>query len=201
MSAAPPLAKAAAMQAVPLLEAAVRDRPDDLRAGEALGFVLATLDRREEALRAYRSGPPHRPRPRVGPPCHRPRAVPTATARPARAALQRVIAVDPWRSDYRLALAEVCAQAGDWPGAVSACREALRLNPELFEARSLLVRCYLHSGEPEKADAEFRTLLRSTPPAARSGSIGTSSRSGRARETRAPRRMAVPEEARCVAAR
>jgi len=38
-----------------------------------------------------------------------------------------------------------------------------RLNPELFEARSLLVRCYLHSHLPEKADAEFRTLLRFYP--------------------------------------
>ena len=74
-----------------------------------------------------------------------------------------MIAVNPWRSDYRLALARNCAQAGDWPGAVAACREAIRLNPELFEARSLLVQCYLRSGEPAEADAEFRTLLRFYP--------------------------------------
>ena len=81
----------------------------------------------------------------------------------ARAALQKAIAVDPWRSDYRLALARACAQARDWPAAVAACREAIRLDPELFEARSLLVQCYLRSGEPAKADAEFRTLLRFSP--------------------------------------
>src|SRR5205823_581972 len=53
MSAATPLAKAAAAQAVPLLQAAVHDRPDDLRAREALGFSLGVLDRPEEALRSY----------------------------------------------------------------------------------------------------------------------------------------------------
>jgi Flp pilus assembly protein TadD len=82
---------------------------------------------------------------------------------PARAALQKAIALAPWRSEYHLALAEVCAQAGDWPGAVSSCREAVRLNPELYEARQLLVRSYLRSHEGEKADAEFRTLVHLFP--------------------------------------
>jgi hypothetical protein len=77
--------------------------------------------------------------------------------------LQETIAVAPWRSDHRLALARVCSQAEDWPGAVSACRAALRLNPELLEARSLLIQGYLGSHQPEKADAEFQTLLRFYP--------------------------------------
>ena len=73
------------------------------------------------------------------------------------------MAVDPWRSDYRLALANICYQVGDWPGAVAACREAIRLNPELFEARSLLVQSELRSHEHDKADAEFQVLLRFYP--------------------------------------
>ena len=81
----------------------------------------------------------------------------------ARSEFQKAIAVNPWRSHYRLALAGACYQAGDWPGAVAACREAIRLNPELFEARSLLVQCYLRSHEPDKADAEFQVLLRFYP--------------------------------------
>jgi tetratricopeptide (TPR) repeat protein len=162
-TAAPPLAKFAARQAVPLLEAAVRDRPDDLRARESLGFALSTLERREEALRAYqevlRIEPDReltlRATGRVLDDLRRPA--------PARAALQRAIAVNPWRSEYHLALAEVCAQSGDWSGAAAACREALRLNPELFEARPLLVQGYLGGGEPAKAEAEFRALLEFTP--------------------------------------
>jgi cytochrome c-type biogenesis protein CcmH/NrfG len=163
MSASPPLAKAAARQAVPLLEAAVRDRSDDLRARDALGYALATLERREEALRAYeevlRINPDReltlRDTGRVLAELQRPAD--------ARAALEKVIALDPWRSEYYLALADVCTQTEDWQGAVAACREAIRRDPELFEARSLLVRCYLHTGQPENADAEFRTLLRLYP--------------------------------------
>jgi tetratricopeptide (TPR) repeat protein len=73
--------------------------------------------------------------------------------------LQQTIAVNPWRSDFRWALAGVYCQTGDWPGAVAACREAIRLNPELFEARSLLIQCYLWSNEPDKAAAELQVLL------------------------------------------
>jgi tetratricopeptide (TPR) repeat protein len=53
--------------------------------------------------------------------------------------------------------------ARDWAGAVAACREAIRLDPELVEARSLLVQCYLQSHEPERADAELQALLRFYP--------------------------------------
>jgi tetratricopeptide (TPR) repeat protein len=77
----------------------------------------------------------------------------------ARAAVQKAIAVDPWRSNNHLALAQVGYQAGDWAGAVPAGRAAIRLNPELLAARSLLVQCYLRSHQPEQADTEFRTLL------------------------------------------
>jgi tetratricopeptide (TPR) repeat protein len=66
-------------------------------------------------------------------------------------------------SDYHLALAAACFELEDWPAAVAACREAIRLNPELFEARTLLVRCYLRCHQPQKADAEFQTMLRFYP--------------------------------------
>jgi Flp pilus assembly protein TadD len=159
LRAEPRLARLAATQAVPLLEAAVRDRPDDLQAGESLGYALGMVDRLADARRVYEEVL------RIDP--HRESALPylartlAGLRRPELAgeAMREAIAVNPWRSDYRLALAQDCVRVGDWPGAVSACREALRLNPELFEARSLLVQCYLRSGDPGKADAEFRTLL------------------------------------------
>ena len=154
-------------QAVPLLEAAVRDRPDDLRARESLGYALGMLDRLEEARHAYEEVLRIEPRPRVGPPLPRSHASPDSggpTWRPQ--ALREVIAVNPWRSDYRLALARNCAQAGDWPGAVAACREAIRLNPELFEARSLLVQGYLRlrrAGEGRRRVPDPARLLPRRP--------------------------------------
>jgi tetratricopeptide (TPR) repeat protein len=158
--AAPRLARLAATQAVPLLEAAVRGRPDDLRAGESLGYALGILDRLAEARSAYEEVLRIEPR--------REQALPylartlAGLGRPdlAAAALREVITVNPWRSDYRLALARNCAQARDWPGVVEACRDAIRLNPELSEARPLLVQGYLNCAAPKEADTEFRTLLR-----------------------------------------
>jgi len=163
LEASPQVAKIAATQAIPSLEVAVRNHPDDLPAGQSLGAALEILGRGEEALRAFdgvlRMNPGHeltlRSSGRLLARLQRPNL--------ARAALQKTIAVNPWRSDYRLVLAQVCSQAGDWPGAVAACREAIRLNPDLIEARSLLVECYLRSNEREKADAEFQTLIRFYP--------------------------------------
>jgi tetratricopeptide (TPR) repeat protein len=163
MNTSPPFARLAAAQAVPLLEAAVRERPDDLPARESLGQALGLLDRNEEALRVFeellRIEPVReqalRSKGRLLARLQRPDL--------ARPALEKAIAVDPWRSEYRLALAGVCSQARDWPGALAACREALRLNPESVEARSFLVECYLRSGQPQKADAEFQTLIRFHP--------------------------------------
>jgi tetratricopeptide (TPR) repeat protein len=160
---APQLARRAASQAVPLLEAAVRDHPDDLHARESLGYALGMLDRLADARRVYEEVL------RVEP--HRETSLPylgrtlAALGQPDRAdaALREVIAVNPWRSGYRLALARYRSLAGDWAEAASASREAIRLNPELFEARPLLVQCLVRSGAAEEADAEFRTLLLFVP--------------------------------------
>jgi tetratricopeptide (TPR) repeat protein len=159
----PELTRRAATRALPLLEAAVRDHANDLSAGDSLGYVLGVLRRPAYALRAFERIL------RIQPAREWTLSYSALALRGlkrldlARAALQKTIAVSPWRSDYRLGLARVCFQAGDWAGAVAACREAIRLDPELVEARSLLVECYLQSHEPKRADAELQVLLRLYP--------------------------------------
>ena len=163
LKASPQVARLAAMQGLPLLEAAVRDRPDDLSAREFLGHTFEILGRPEDALNVFEAVLRVEPSRELV--LRSSGRVLTFLGRPelARSQFQKAIEVNPWRSHYRLALAGACSQAGDWPGAVAACREAIRLNPELFEARSLLVQCYLRSHEPDKADAEFQILLRFYP--------------------------------------
>jgi predicted CXXCH cytochrome family protein len=161
--AAPQSGREPATQALPLLEAAVRDRPDDLLAREALGYTFEVLGRPDEAFRIYEGVLGIEPgRESSLSSCAR---VLIRLERPdlARSILQKTIALNPWRSEYRLSLAGVCRRAGDWPAAVAACREAIRINPELFEARSLQIQCYLWSNQPEKAEAELQTLLRFYP--------------------------------------
>jgi Tfp pilus assembly protein PilF len=163
MQASALVAKAAATQGLPLLEAAVRERPDDLVAGESLAHALRILGRHEDAIHAFDAVLAIEPgreatlrsAGRLLNRLQRPRL--------AREMLERVIAIDPWQSEYHLALASACGQLGDWKAAVAACRDALRVNPELFEARSILVQCYLRSGDGKNADAEFQSMLRFYP--------------------------------------
>ncbi len=163
LRASPEVARFAAMHGLPLLEKAVRDRPDDLAARESLGHVFAILGRPEDALHAFEGVLAIEPRRELA--LRSSGRLLARLKRPdlARAAIRKTIAVDPWRSEYHLALARVCYQAGVWPESIAACREAIRLNPELFEARSLLVQCYVRSNEPDKADSEFQVLLRFYP--------------------------------------
>jgi Flp pilus assembly protein TadD len=161
--AAPKLTRLAAAQSAELLEAAVHDHPDDLRAQESLGYALGMLDRLAEARHAYEEALRVEPRRESALPYFARTMAGLRQPDRAVAAMRELIAVNPWRSDYRLALARFCFQAGDWSGAVAACREAIRINPELYEARSLLVQGLLKSGAPEEADTELRTLLRFDP--------------------------------------
>jgi predicted CXXCH cytochrome family protein len=163
LKATPQIAGLVATQGLPLLEAAVRDRPDDLPAGEFLGDTLEALGRPEDALHAFEEvlrGEPGREWA-----LHSSGRLLTRLRRLdlARSAWQKTIAVDPWQSIHRLKLADNCYRAGDWRGAVAACREAIRLNPELFEARSLLIQSYLRGHDFERADAELKILLRFYP--------------------------------------
>jgi Tfp pilus assembly protein PilF len=163
LSGSPQVARVAAKQALPLLEAAVRDQPKDLSACESLGHTLEILGRDEEALRAYQGVLHIQPGRELT--LRSTGMLLARLKRPdlARRALQEATALDPWRSRYHLALAQVHGQAGDWESAIAACREALRLNPELLAARSLLVQCYLRAREPAQADAELEVLLRFYP--------------------------------------
>ena len=68
LRASPQVATAAAMQGLPLLEAAVRDRPDDLSARESLGHAYAILGPSRGRAPCLRSGSRHRTSPRIGPP-------------------------------------------------------------------------------------------------------------------------------------
>jgi predicted CXXCH cytochrome family protein len=163
LNAEPQLARTAATQALLLLEAAVRDHSEDQAARDSLGLVLETLGKGEEALRTYqdvlRREPARESTLRAA------GSLLVRLNRPelARLVLQDAIALDPWRSKYHAAMALANAQSGDLPGAIAACREAIRLNPELLAARSRLVQFYLRSHQPGGADAAFQTLLRFYP--------------------------------------
>ncbi len=154
---------AGAASALPLLEQALKARPDDLPAREAKGFALSQLGRPQEALAAFQTvlaKEPDRESALTG------AAQIAAQGRGRDDAIvywRRAIAIDPWRSDYHAELALLYFQSRDWRAAAEACRNALRLNPADLEIRKLLVRCYLRLRDPEAARTEFATLLAFDP--------------------------------------
>jgi cytochrome c-type biogenesis protein CcmH/NrfG len=158
------LGPAASPAALPLLEAALAARPDDVIAWQAKGGVLGRLGRYAEGLAAFQEAlarDPDRESTLVGV-----AELAALAGRPgdAIAARRRAIAINPWRASYRGALAAHCFQDRDWTGAVAACREAVRLDPFDLEARRLLVRALLRLDQREAARGEFRALLDLDPP-------------------------------------
>jgi tetratricopeptide (TPR) repeat protein len=153
----------AAAYALPLLEAALAARPDDTIAWEIKGWSLGLLDRGHEGIVAMRTAlaqAPNRESALLG------LAFVATKANQSQLAIdafRRVIAINPWNERYRAEFAQALGRAGDWRGAVAACREALRLNPVRFELRKLLVQCLLQLGESERARAELETVLEFAP--------------------------------------
>ena len=154
----------AAAIALPLLEAALAARPDDLVAGEAKGSALDQLGRYAEGLAIFRAAldrEPGRESALIG-------AVGTA-ARAGRqdeaiADLRRAIAINPSRSAYHANLASLYFHTRDWPAAAAAGLDTLRLNPADLATRKLMVRCYLRMRDFPAAHREFQALLAFDPP-------------------------------------
>jgi hypothetical protein len=154
----------AAAEALPLVEAAVRARPDDLPALDCQGELLGSLGRPEEGLAAYRKVLQKDPT--------RQTAIEGAAVLSSRlgkiqdaiAYWQQAIAIDPRRSSYHTELARLKLRLRDWRGSAQACQEALRLNPSSLQVRKWLAQCYLELGDQKSARRELETLLGFDPP-------------------------------------
>jgi tetratricopeptide (TPR) repeat protein len=152
-----------AARALPLLEQALKEQPDDPPGWEAKGFALSQIGRTKEALAAFRMALAKEP--------DRESALTGAAEIAAHGGYlddaigywQRAIAICPWRSDYHAELALLYFERRSWSAAALASRNALQLNPADLEIRKLLVRCYLRLGDREAARTEFTTLLAFDP--------------------------------------
>jgi Flp pilus assembly protein TadD len=155
---------AGARVALPLLEAALAARTDDVTAWECKGLALGGLGRYDEALAAFREAltrEPGRESALVG-------AARVAArldrCQDAAAYWRRAIAIDRWRSDYHSELAFLSFRDRDWQSTADACRDALRLNATSVKVRKLLIQCYLNLGKIEAARGELETVLGFDPP-------------------------------------
>ncbi len=155
---------ASAAVALPLLDAAVSARPDDVPAWEARGIALGWLGRGKEALSAFRTALTKKPNRELTLLEAAQLAAQMGLRKDAITYWQRAITIDPWRSDYRAELAPLYFQERDWHAAAQACQNALRLDPTDLDIRKLLVRCFVRLGDRRAARKEFESLLAFDPP-------------------------------------
>ena len=170
--------------ALPLLEAALAARPDDVMAWDCKGLALRGLGRYDEALAAIREALNREP----GREYSLAEAASVASAadrrQDAAAYWQRAIALSPWRSDYRAELAFVYFHTGDWQASADACRQSLRLCASSVKVRKLLVQCYLNLGDETACAASSRRSLASIRPTGLSCSAHLPRRPNPATESR-----------------
>jgi tetratricopeptide (TPR) repeat protein len=77
---------------------------------------------------------------------------------------RRLIAVNPWITRYRLRYAALLNLNKEYDRAVGECQEALTINPASVPLRSLLVSCWIRSGDKTRAKEEFDVIMKLNPP-------------------------------------
>jgi tetratricopeptide (TPR) repeat protein len=141
-----------------VLEGALRRDPDDLAAGESLGYALGLLGRPADGLAAFRAvltRAPDRELALVG------AALMAEDLRQPEAALdywRRSVAVNPWAPGYRHSLVRLLLKQEAWQEAQPHCQAWVRLDPFSVEAGLARLQCLLAFGDKEAARAEFARI-------------------------------------------
>lgn len=145
--------------ALPLLDAAVKQRPSDPDAWEALALSLAVGRRGKEALAAIETAlaqaPGHEQALYLG------SIVCEQLRRPddAIAYLRRAHQANPHASQYRRNLATLLAQKRDWSGVRTECEAVLRVSPTDEQTRVLFITSCLRLGDRARAEKELATMI------------------------------------------
>ncbi|HEY7310723.1 MAG TPA: tetratricopeptide repeat protein [Gemmataceae bacterium] len=151
-------AQARGPDAAALLDAALRNDPEDIPALLAKGRVLMGQGRSEPALAAYRSVlrlAPEEESALVG------AASLTQNMGRLEESLdywRRAIAVNPEMAMYRMNLTRLLAFAKRWDEAREHCPDWIRLDPRNVEARKIWITCLIREGNKDAARAEFARI-------------------------------------------
>jgi predicted CXXCH cytochrome family protein len=147
-----------ARHAATVLESALRRDPDDVIAGEALGYALSVQGRSAEGMAAFQNvlaKAPDQELTLVGA-----ALMAEELSQPAAAVdyWRRSVAANPRAPGYRHSLARLLLKQEAWQEALPHCQAWVRLDPFSVEARTGLVQCLLGVGDKATARAEFARL-------------------------------------------
>jgi hypothetical protein len=149
--------------ALPLLDGAVNRHSDDLPAGEARGWALDLLNRRDEAMKAYEDVLRQAPGRELTLALAAPMAERLGRSDDALTYRRRLVEVNPWVSSFRTEQAKLLCNRGEWEAAAREAEEAVRLNQADSEARKALILVCLRTGQRQRAEREKDVLLALRP--------------------------------------
>jgi predicted CXXCH cytochrome family protein len=154
----------AARAALPLLEAALHSRAEDLPALKARGAALAVLGRLDDAAAVFDDlvvRAPEQEEYLLG-------AAELAERKDqhdkAADYYRRALAINPHQANSHAQLAAVYVHDRAWPAAAEQLQAALRLNPFDLPARRALLLCYVRMRQRRQAQAELERVLQFKPP-------------------------------------
>jgi len=150
--------------ALPLLDEAVKNFPDDVAALQARGYALWQQNRKEEAGASFQAGLKLAPENETTLIYAASLAAEMGRVDQAVGLWRRAVQVNPWNARSHFELARLFIIREEWSSAVDESREVLRLNPFHLEARKVLIVCYQQMRDQRNARAEFRRLMELNPP-------------------------------------
>jgi Tetratricopeptide repeat len=151
--------RALAVLSLPLLEQATREQPHDAPAWEALAKVLEAQDRLPDALQACEMALEQKPSFESALVLAGGLAKRLGRTEAAIDYWKRAIEINPYVPHYHVSLAAMRIERREWAQAESACAAALTLEPFNIDARVRLITCLVHTGQSERATAEFKKLM------------------------------------------
>jgi len=147
-----------AVEAVPLLEIALANDPEDIDAWEQKGLALSMQNRAREALAAFEAVLAKAPDREMATGFAGTLSYNLGQLDQALKHFRSVRELNPWMPEYRRNLATALFDQHAWAEALGECRAGLRLNPGDIDARKLCVECLLLLGQERQARAEFRHI-------------------------------------------
>lgn len=159
-----PMAQQAGHRALPLLDRAVREAPEDVEASADRAFALWLVGRRPDALAVCESTLDLAPASEVTLGDAAFFAVTLGRRDRAIEYWRRLLKVNPWQDSVYFDIARALAEGEQWEEALRLCRQGLRIDPTSVKGRLFLVMYHAKHGEPKQARAEFDTILALKPP-------------------------------------
>jgi Flp pilus assembly protein TadD len=150
-------------QAVPRLQKAVQDHPNDVSALEELARALwqrgPKLEARAIIEKALDLAPDRESA------LYQAALYAESWGRKENAIdyCRRLVKINPWDPKYRIQLADLLTDEGQWSAAIPECQAVLQLEPSNAEIRLLLMQCYLHTRKQEQAREELEILAKLKP--------------------------------------